>query len=196
MLARTVQRWSLVEGGSFPGSMTAPITPPSNRMVRPGQRRRCAKVAARSGMPTPANTTWPSLSWRALRMVSSSAAVWPCALSIVDALSGTRCFEQFVHSDQGKKIAPAFRTIDEFFQILLHPGHGLLVHQADIVLHMPQHRLVDAVAFVRRASERQLDHGIDCEERDLGLIGRTPDLIVGDNTLGCQDHLVRCHGEV
>ena len=46
MLARLVQRWSLVDGGSLPGSTKAPITPPSNRMVRPGQRSRCASVAA------------------------------------------------------------------------------------------------------------------------------------------------------
>ena len=62
-------------GRQLPGSTKAPMTPPSNRMVRPGQRRRCASVAASSGMPTPANTTWPSLSCRALRIVSSSLAV-------------------------------------------------------------------------------------------------------------------------
>jgi hypothetical protein len=75
MLARRVQRCSLVEGGSFPGSMKAPMTPPSNRMVRPGACSRCAKVAARSGIPTPANTTCPSRNNLALITASSSLAV-------------------------------------------------------------------------------------------------------------------------
>ena len=34
MLARLVQRWSLVVGGSFPGSTKAPITPPSTNEQR------------------------------------------------------------------------------------------------------------------------------------------------------------------
>src|SRR5437588_2336397 len=149
MLARLVQRWSFVEGGSLPGSMKAPITPPSNKIVNPGQRRRWASVAARSGMPTPANTTCPSLSWRELNIVSSSAAVWLWALSIVDALSGARRFEQLVDPDQSKKLAPRFRAIDVAFEVLRHALDRLLVHQSDIVLHVADHRLLDAVAFVR-----------------------------------------------
>ena len=70
------------------------------------------------------------------------------------------------------------------------PLTGSLVHQSDVVLHVAKHRLVDAVAFVRGASERQLDDGIDRKKRNLGLIGRAPDLIVGDDALGRQDHLV------
>src|ERR1043166_7577621 len=119
--------------------MKAPITPPSNRIVRPGQRSRCASVAARSGMPTPANTTWPSSSCRALRMVSSSAAVWP--LSIVNALPGARRFEQLVDPDQGEKLAPRFRRVDEAVQVLLHPVERILVHQRDVGLHVAEHRL-------------------------------------------------------
>src|SRR5712692_438357 len=115
--------------------MKAPITPPSNRIVKPGQRRRCASVAARSGMPTPANTSCPSLSWRALKIVSSSAAVWLCALSIVNALTGARRFEQFVHPDQSEKFAPRFRPVDELVEVLRHARDRLLVHQPDIVLH-------------------------------------------------------------
>src|SRR5262249_834303 len=159
MLARLVQRWSLVEGGSLPGSMKAPITPPSNRIVSPGQRSRCASVAAKSGMPTPANTTWPSVSWRALRMVSSSAALYP-GLSIVDALPGARRLEQFVDPDQGQKFAPRFRCVDEALDVLLHPFDGIVVHQPHVIFHVAQHRLVNAVAFVRGTSERQLDHGV------------------------------------
>src|SRR5215467_12425574 len=122
MLARRVHRWSLVEGGSFPGSTNAPITPPSNRMVRPGQHSRCASVAASSGMPTPAKTTCPSLSWRALKMARSSAAVWLCILGIVDALPGARRFEQLVGADHGEKLVPRLRPIDEALEILPHPG--------------------------------------------------------------------------
>src|SRR5437588_3997885 len=153
MLARLVQRWSLVEGGSLPGSMKAPITPPSNRMVRPGQRRRCASVAAKSGMPTPANTTWPSPSWRALKIVSSSAAVWLWGLSIVNALSGARRLQQLVHSDQREKFAPRSRPIDVLVEILRHALDRLRVHQPDILLHVADHRLVDAIAFVRGRAE-------------------------------------------
>src|SRR5215467_7753229 len=75
MLARRVQRCSLVDGGNFPGSTNAPITPPSYRMVRPGAWTRCARVAANSGMPTPAKTTCPSRSSRALTTASNSLAV-------------------------------------------------------------------------------------------------------------------------
>src|SRR5271166_5468113 len=160
--------------------MKAPITSPSNRMVRPGQRRRCASVAASSGMPTPANTTCPSLSWRALKIASSSAAVWLCGLSIINARSGARSFQQFLHPEQGEKRTPGFRPIDELVEILLHAANRLLVDQPDILLHVAEHRLVDAVAFVRRASERQLDNGVDRKEWNLGSIGRTSNLIVGD----------------
>src|SRR5262249_33863284 len=130
MLARLVQRWSLVEGGSLPGSMKAPITPPSNRMVRPGQRKRCAKVAASSGMPTPANTTCPSCSWRALRMVNSSAAVWwAWVLSIIDALPGARGLDQAVDPDQAEELVPGLRRVDETLEVLLHARHRIAVHQ-------------------------------------------------------------------
>src|SRR6266508_4026565 len=127
--------------------MKAPITPPSNRMVRPGQRSRWASVAARSGMPTPANTSWPSSSWRALKMVSSSAAVWLWALSIVNALPGARRFEQLVDPDQTEKLAPRFRRVDEAVHVLLHPIDGILVHQRDVGFQVADHRLVHAVAF-------------------------------------------------
>src|SRR5262249_48224514 len=119
MLARLVHRWSLVVGGSLPGSMKAPITPPSNRIVRPGQRSRWASVAARSGMPRPANTPCPSLSWRALRMVSSSAAVWLWCLGIVDALPGARRLDELVNVDQGEERVPRFRPVDEALEIVL-----------------------------------------------------------------------------
>ena len=75
MFARRVQRCSLVDGGSSPGTTNGPITPPSKRIVSVGACRRCASVAASSGMPTPANTVCPSLSRRAAMTASSSDAV-------------------------------------------------------------------------------------------------------------------------
>src|ERR1041385_7576140 len=100
MLARFVQRWSLVEGGSLPGSTNAPITPPSKRIVSPGHRRRCASVAAKSGMPTPANTTCPSLSCRALRMARISDAVYWDDLVIENALALAGCRHDFLGTDE------------------------------------------------------------------------------------------------
>src|SRR5215470_15991183 len=196
MLARRVQRWSLVEGGSLPGSTNAPITPPSNRIVKRGQRRRCASVAASSGMPTPAKTTCPSLSWRALRTASSSAAVWFERLGIVNTLPRACGREQLVHPDQRQKFVPRLWPVNEPFEIFLHAFDGILVHEPDVVLHVAEHRFVDAVALVRCASERQLDHGIDGEEWNLGLVGRAPDLVVGNDALRCQDHLVGGDGEI
>ncbi len=75
MLERRVQRCSLVDGGSSPGTMKGPMVPPSNRMVRCGAKLRCASVAASSGMPTPANTICPSFSRRAAMTASNSEAV-------------------------------------------------------------------------------------------------------------------------
>src|SRR6266700_6164881 len=173
MLARLVQRWSLVEGGSLPGSMNAPMTPPSNRMVRPGQRRRCAKVAASSGMPTPANTTWPSSSCRALKIVSSSAALWSVVLVIVDAFPGAGRFQQLVEADEVQELGPRFRPVNAPIKVLLHALDRIPVHQVDVVPHVAEHRLVDAVAFVWRSAERHLDDGIDRKKRDLGLVRRT-----------------------
>src|SRR5690242_15118335 len=164
--------------------MNAPMTPPSNRMVRPGQRSRCASVAARSGIPTPANTTCPSLSWRALRMVNSSAAVWVAALGIVNARPCPCRFEQLFHTDQGEKLAPRFRAIHELLEVVLHAFDRLLVHEPDIIFQVADHRLVHAVAFVRSASERKLDDRINGKERDLSLIWSAPDLVVGDDALG------------
>src|SRR5215210_7020834 len=132
MLARLVQRWSLVEGGSLPGSTKAPITPPSNRMVSPGQSSRWASVAARSGMPTPANTTWPFLSSRALRIVSSSAAVWLRASIIVDAPPLADGVEDFFQPDEVEECGPGFRPVDVAVEVFLHAADRVLVHQADV----------------------------------------------------------------
>src|SRR5262245_38720765 len=104
-------------------------------MVRLGQCRRCASVAARSGMPTPAKTTCPSPSWRALRMVSNSAAVWLCMLGIVDALPGASRLEQLIGPDQGEEFVPRFRPVDEPLEVLLHAVDRVAVHQFRVVLH-------------------------------------------------------------
>src|SRR5215472_10891380 len=106
MLARRVQRCSLVDGGNFPGSTNAPITPPSNRMVRPGAWARCARVAASSGMPTPAKTTCPSSSSRALTTASSSLAVQAEALVIIDAPAAPARIEQLLEAQQVEVLGP------------------------------------------------------------------------------------------
>src|SRR5262249_20175679 len=118
--------------------MNAPITPPSKRIVSPGQRSRCASVAAKSGIPTPANTTCPSLSCRALRMVSSSAAVQLCFSSIVDAFPGARRLEQFFDSDQGQKVTPRFRSINETVHVLLHAFDRIAIHQRHVILQVAE----------------------------------------------------------
>src|SRR4030081_2027754 len=120
-------------------------------------------------MPTPANTTCPSPSWRALKMVSNSAAVWLCILSIVDALPGAGRFEQLVGPDHGEKLVPRLRPVNEPLKILPHAIDRLAVHQFHVVLHVPDHRLVNAVAFVGGASLRQLGKGGNPQKRDFGF---------------------------
>src|SRR3954449_12474742 len=138
--------------------MNAPMTPPSNRIVRPGHRVRCASVAASSGMPTPANTTCPSLSCRALRIARSSAAdTAGGALSVVNGPPRASGREQLIQADQIEKRRPRLRAVDVAIEILAHAVHWIAVGQAHVVLHVPEHRLVDAVALVRRRPERQLD---------------------------------------
>ena len=75
MFERRVQRCSLVDGGSSPGTMKGPMVPPSKRIVSPAPKRRWASVAARSGMPMPAKTTWPSLMSRDAITAKSSLVV-------------------------------------------------------------------------------------------------------------------------
>src|SRR5882724_6598889 len=106
MLARRVQRCSLVEGGNLPGSTKAPIVPPSKRIVRPGACSLCANVAASSGIPTPAKTTWPSRSSLALITASSSLAVYAFELVVIDALSTTAGSEQFLEPEQTEVLGP------------------------------------------------------------------------------------------
>ena len=46
---------------------------------------------------------------------------------------------------------------------------------------------------MRRRSERYLDDRVDAEKRNLSLVGRTPDLVIGDDPFRRQDHPVRGH---
>src|SRR5690348_68628 len=195
MLARMVQRWSFVDGGNLPGSMNAPTTPPSNRMVRPGPCSRCASVAASSGIPTPANTTCPSLSWRALRIASSSPAVY-AALCVIDGRPRTRRVQDFLHPNQVEKFGPRFWPINETVEIFTHAADRILVHEIDVILHVPHHRFIDAVALVRRGTEWQFDHSIDGEKGNLGLIRRAANLVVRYDAFGRQDHLVGRHRKI
>ena len=68
-------------------------------MVRPGACSLCANVAASSGIPTPANTTWPLRNKRALITASSSLAVYPTVLIIINAGSATAGVEQFLEPE-------------------------------------------------------------------------------------------------
>ncbi len=61
---------------------------------------------------------------------------------------------------------------------------------------MAEQRLVDAAAFVRSAAERHFHDGLDREERNLRLVRRASDLVVGHDALGRQDDSVRSHGEI
>src|SRR5690349_13543534 len=124
MLARRVQRCSLVEGGSCPGSTKAPMVPPSNRMVRPGPCRRCASVAASSGMPTPAKTTCPSFRSRLAITASSSLVVWLPGRAlllvsvIIDAPSAPRGIEQLLHAQEVQVPGPALGPVDVTIEVL------------------------------------------------------------------------------
>src|SRR5580693_2524495 len=134
MFARLVHRWSLVDGGSFPGSTKAPTTPPSKRIVRPGQCSLCASVAASSGTPTPANTTCPSSSWRALKIASISEAVQRWLSVIVDAPPLVGGLKQLVKADQRQKIRPRLRLIDVALKIGAHAFDWLRVYFRHISL--------------------------------------------------------------
>src|SRR5215211_2329045 len=99
-------------------------------------------------------------------MVSSSAAVCVCASSIVDAPPRAGGIEQFFQSESIEKLGPRFRPVDEAVQVLLHARDRILVHEIDIVLHVPEHRLVGTVAFMRRTAEWKLHHRVNGEERN------------------------------
>src|SRR6516164_1148561 len=178
MLARRVHRCSFVEGGNLPGSMNAPITPPSKRMVRPGACSRCARVAASSGMPTPAKTTCPSRSIRALITARSSLAVQAEPLVVMDAPPAATSLEQFVEAEQTQILGPRLWLIKIALEVVLAALIGVLPDLGGVAIEMLVQRFVEAVALVRRRAERHLDHGVDGEKRDLGLVVR-------DDTLGC-----------
>src|SRR5689334_10701970 len=125
MLARRVQRCSLVDGGNFPGSMNAPMTPPSNRIVRPGACSRCASVAARSGIPTPANTTWPSRKSRALITAISSLALQSGASIVMDGGPAAARVEQFFEPEQVEVFGPRFRAVEIAVEIGLDALLGI-----------------------------------------------------------------------
>src|SRR5262245_28859470 len=129
MLARRVQRCSLVDGGNSPGTMKGPMVPPSNRIVRCGACVRWASVAANSGTPTPANTICPSFSSRPAITANSPDAVYVEAgapwLVIVDAPSAPARVKHLPHSELGKIVGPGFGLVIELLQILLAALHGI-----------------------------------------------------------------------
>src|SRR5579883_2636558 len=138
MFARRVQRCSLVEGGNWPGSTKAPIVPPSKRMVRPGPCRRCASVAASSGMPTPANTTWPSRSSRPAMTASSSLAVKSrCrgrsrVLVVIDPPPAARRVQQLLEAEELEILGPALGSVNVAREILFHALRRVLAHHLGV----------------------------------------------------------------
>src|SRR5208282_859016 len=196
ILARRVHRCSLVDGGNLPGSINAPITPPSKRMVRPGACSLCARVAASNGMPTPAKTTCPSRSSRALITARSSLAVQVAGSVVIDAPPAPARIEQFVEAEQTQVFGPRLWTIEIALEVVLAALVGVLPDLGGVEIEMLEQRFVEAVALVRRRAERHLDDGVDGEERDLGMVGRAADLIVRDDALGRQDHPVSRQREI
>src|SRR5262249_43888176 len=122
MLARRVQRCSLVDGGSSPGTMNGPMVPPSNRIVSCGACRRCASVAASRGTPTPANPICPSLSSRPAFPASSSEAVHGAALRpasvIVDTPPAAARIDQLLHAEQLEVGRPRLGRVVVFCQVV------------------------------------------------------------------------------
>src|SRR5204863_5540105 len=96
-------------------------------MVSPGQRSRWASVAAKRGMPMPANTTWPSRSWRALRIASVSDAVWRSVSVIENAPAPAACRDDFIEADHRQEIVPALRAVDVGVEVLLHAADRIAV---------------------------------------------------------------------
>src|SRR4029077_17731620 len=159
MLARRVQRCSLVEGGSCPGSTNAPMVPPSKRIVRPGPGRRCAEGAASNGMPTPAKTTWPSFKSRLAITASNSLVVRLRAGTllmvsvVIDAPPPPRGIEQLLHADEVEILGPALGLIEIAIEILGDAFGRVLPDQLGIHVMVLEERLVETVALVRRAAE-------------------------------------------
>src|SRR5580704_4762064 len=182
MFERRVQRCSLVDGGSSPGTMKGPIVPASKRIVSCGAKRRCASVAASSGTPMPAKTIWPFVIRREAITARSSDVVkvevgFVC-LVIMHAPSAAAGVEQSLHAELRQIIGPALRSVIKLIEILLRTLHRVLRADLGVIVEMLEEGLVKPVAFVRRAAERRLDHRIHGEERDARAIGGAADLII------------------
>src|SRR5215469_9494675 len=151
MLARRVQRCSLVEGGSCPGSTKAPMVPPSKRIVRPGPCRRWASVAASNGIPTPAKTTWPSFRSRLAITASNSLVVWLLARGllrvsvVIDAPSAPRGIQQLRRAEEVEILGPALGSVDVAGEVFGHALLGVLADQRSVHVVVPEEGFVDAV---------------------------------------------------
>src|SRR5271166_5362368 len=142
-------------------------------------------------MPTPAKTTCPSRSSRALITARSSLAVQTAGSVVIDAPPAPARIEQFVEAEQTQVLGPRLWTIEIALEVVLAALVGILPDLGGVEIEMLEQRFVKAVALVRRRAERHLDDGVDGEERDLGMVGRAADLVVRDDALGRQDHPVR-----
>src|SRR5262245_47236822 len=108
-------------------------------------------------------------------MASISESVWRRSV-IENAPAPAAGGDDLLHPDHGEEIVPAGRPVNVIVEILLHAADRIAVDLRHISVEMVHHRLIDAVALVRRRAERHLDHGIDAEEGDPGLIRPAADL--------------------
>ena len=98
--------------------------------------------------------------------------------------------------DQVEIVGPALGLVVMALEIGLDAPLGIVCDAVRIGVQVVEKRLIDAIAFMRGRTEWHLDHRVDGEERDLGLIGRAPDLVVRDDPLGGQDHTPGRHRHV
>src|SRR5437016_6879457 len=120
-----------------------------------------------------------------------------CAASLVviNAPSAATRIEQFIEAKPIEILGPRLWSIEMTLKIILDAPLRVLPYLGGVEVEMLEQRLVEAIALVGCRPERDLDDGVDGEERDLGPVGLAADLIVRDDALGGQDHPVRRHGQ-
>src|SRR4029077_8525541 len=126
----------------------------------------------------PAKTIWPFFIRREAMTARSSEcgkdlasclSLVSVASVIVDAPSAAARIEHGIHAELGEIIRPGLRFVIIFVEIGFWPLHRIARRDLGVMIEMGEEGLVEAVAFMRRAAERRLDHRIDREERDAGL---------------------------
>src|SRR6516165_4777709 len=82
-------------------------------------------------------------------------------LIVIDALSAAARVEQFVEAEQAEILGPRLWAIKIALEIRPRTLFGVSPYLRGIEVEMLEQRLVETVAFVRRAAERHLDDGLD-----------------------------------